>query len=65
MTTNKRHWVVIAAYYISDDLTHSEALAEAKDLRRRKQRGVAILTNRALSKLWKTPNKTRPSVESN
>lgn len=44
-------WAVIADHYISLDLTHADARREASDLRARKQRGVAIITNEAARKL--------------
>jgi hypothetical protein len=48
---NKRCWAVIAVHYVNYDLTHAEAVAEAKDLRRRKQRGVAVVTNNAAKRM--------------
>ena len=49
---SKRCWAVIAAHYISCDLTHEEAVAEAEYLRRRRQSGVTIVSNAAARKLF-------------
>jgi len=46
----QRRWAVISAYYVTFDLTHAEAVAEAEDLHRRGQLGAAVVTNRAASK---------------
>lgn len=54
---DKRCWAVIALHYVSCDLTHAEGLAEAEDLRRRKQPGIAIVTNDAAYRLLESqPN---------
>jgi len=55
---NKRVWAVIAVHYISCDLTHSEALAEAADLRRRKQPGVSIVTNDVAQRMMESQQLT-------
>ena len=46
-----RDWAVIGAHYVSCDLTHAEALAEAEDLQARNQPGVNIVTNEVAYRL--------------
>lgn len=47
---NQKRWAVISAYYVNFDLTHAEAVKEARDLQRRGQLGTAVVTNRAAHK---------------
>ena len=45
-----RTWAVIGTHYVNTDLTHAEALAEAKDLVNRKQHAV-VTTNEAARRM--------------
>jgi len=47
----ENRWAVIADHYVNVDLTHQEALAEAKELRLRKQPGVVVTTSEAARRL--------------
>jgi len=51
---HERCWAVIAVHYVSCDLTHAEALAEAKDLQTRNQPGVTIVTNEVAYRLFES-----------
>ena len=59
---NKRCWAVIAAHYVNYDLTHAEAVIEARDLRRRKQRGVAVVTNNVAKRMLKSQPPIRRKI---
>src|SRR5215831_17855717 len=44
-------WAVVSNYYLNLDLTHEEAIADAKEIQRRNQAGVSILRNETAKRL--------------
>ena len=55
----QRRWAVLSDHYVNFDLSRSEAVAEAKDLRRRGQRGAAVVTNKTAERALRFNNSSR------